>query len=203
MRCDHKTITAAAASGAAKSKGRVLCFMAPTSEPIDPTGWPGWERSSATTSSRPRPMLVHPERTGLGGHARSTCGSASWASTWSASGLSGPVASARDAGTPAQPDQPVCEVAAASGACLVVDRVAFDEAGGLASIDDFDAAVVDLCGRLRAGGGKVVAVPSAVVLDHRPVRSMRALTRPIDPSSPDWRQVVDRQGPDPAGPGPR
>ncbi len=38
-------------------------------------------------------------------------------------------------------------------------------------------------------------MPSAVVLDHRPVRSVRALSRPIDPDSPDWRRVVDRQGP--------
>jgi hypothetical protein len=34
-----------------------------------------------------------------------------------------------------------------------------------------------------------------VVVDERPVRSVRALTEPIDPNSPGWRTVVDRQGP--------
>ena len=194
VRSDNKTITAAAASGAAKSKGRLLCFMAPTSEPIDDTwlarlgGVIGHDVIAAT------PMLVHPERPVSAATPFDLC-VRELGLDLVESELSGPVASARDAGAPAQPDQPVVEVAAASGACLVVDRVAFDEVGGLGSIDDFDTAVVDLCGRLRAGGGKVVAVPSAVVLDHRPVRSMRALTRPIDPSSPDWHQVVDRQGP--------
>jgi hypothetical protein len=194
VRCDHKTVTAAAASGAAKAKGRVLCFMADTSVPLDASWLSRLGAAIGDDVLAATPLLVHPER------------SVSAATPFDlrvrelgldvvASGLSGPVAEARQAGSPVRPDQPMTQVAAASGACLVVDRAAFDEAGGLAPIDDFDAAVVDLCGRLRAGGGKVVAVPSAVVLDHRPVRSVRALSRPIDPDSPDWRRVVDRQGP--------
>ncbi len=107
----------------------------------------------------------------------------------------GPIAVAREAGTAALPARVPVEVPAASGACLMVDRQAFDEGGGLTLLDDFDSAVVDLCGRLRAGGGRVMTVPTAIVADHRPVRSLRALSRPIDPDSRAWRALVDRQGP--------
>ena len=194
VRSDYKTVTAAAASGAAKSKGRLLCFMAPTSEPLDETWLARLGSVIGGDVIAAAPLLIHPERP-VAAATPFDLRVRELGLDLVVSDLLGPVAEARAAGTQAHPEQPVTEVAAASGACLVVDRVAFDEAGGLASIDDFDAAVVDLCGRLRAGGGKVVVVPSAVVLDHRPVRSMRALTRPIEPDSPAWRQVVDRQGP--------
>ena len=64
---------------------------------------------------------------------------------------------------------------AGTGAALLVDRVAYEAAGGLAAIDDLDAAAVELCARLRARGGRVVLVPGAVVVDHRPVRARREL----------------------------
>jgi len=194
VRSDYKTATAAAASGAAKSKGRLLCFMAPTSEPVDDTWLARLGAVIGDDVIASTPLLVHPERPVSAATPFDLRVSALGIDVVASEQL-GLVAEARDAGAPVHLDQQVVEVAAASSACVVVDRTAFDEAGGLASIDNFDAAVVDLCGRLRAGGGKVVAVPSAVVLAHRPVRSMRALTRPIDPASPGWRAVVDRQGP--------
>ncbi len=192
--CESKTVTAAAASGAARAKGRLLCFMAATSEPVDDT----WLARLAGTLGdgvlAATPMLVHPERP-VSSATPHDLRVRELGLEVVASEEARPVAEARSAGGRARPGDPPIEVAAASSACLVVDRVAFDEAGGLAAIGDFDAAIVDLCGRLRAGGGKVMAVPSAVVLDHRPVRSRKALTRPIDPDSADWRTVVDRQGP--------
>jgi hypothetical protein len=38
-------------------------------------------------------------------------------------------------------------------------------------------------------------VPSAVVVDHRPVATSASLTRPVRPDSPAWRALVDDAGP--------
>jgi glycosyltransferase involved in cell wall biosynthesis len=194
VRSEYKTLTAAAASGAARAKGKLLCFLAPTSEPWDETWLARLADAIHGDVMAATPMLVHPERP-LAESTPHDLRVRELGLEVIALPSSGPVVEARGAGTRGRPDQGVVEVAASSGACLLVDRIAFDEAGGLASIEIFDAAVVDLCGRLRAGGGKVVVVPSAVVTDHRPVRSRRSLTRPIDPDSRAWRAVVDRQGP--------
>ena len=143
--------------------------------------WPPHRCSSTPSGRSPR-------------RPRSTCGCASSASTSSTTTAPGPTWSpARPARSPARPARPV-DVASGSAACLVVDRSAFVEAGGLAPIEDLDAALVDLCGRLRAGGKQVLAVPSSVVVDHRPVATRRSLATPIDPTSDSWRAVVDRQG---------
>jgi hypothetical protein len=86
-------------------------------------------------------------------------------------------------------------VVAGSAAALVVERRAYDAVGGLAPLDDLDAAVVDLCARLGREQGPVVHVPSAVVVDDRPVRSLAGLRAPIDDTGTAWRAVLDRQGP--------
>jgi len=187
------TAVAAAIRGAAKASGRSLCFLAPTSEPLDP----GWlarltEVLDPTTVAA-TPLLVHPERPLIEATAYDLRVRELGLDVIDEDGA-GPRMVARQAGAAPRPAGPAVEVTAGSAACLVVDRAAYDEAGGLAPVDDLDAAMVDLCGRLRAGGKRVLAVPSAVVADHRPVRSRRALQTPIDPDSTGWRQVVDRQG---------
>lgn len=190
----HQTTAATAAMrGAARATGQALCFLAPTSEPLD-SGW--LSRLVGVlddTTVAATPMLIHPERplrqaTPDDLRVREL-------------GLDvvdderiGPHMVARQAGTVPRPDRSPVDVAAGSAACLLVDRSAFTEAGGLAPIDDLDAAMVDLCGRLRAGGKRVLAVPSSLIVDHRPVASRRTLTVPIDPDSASWRTVVDRQG---------
>ena len=85
-------------------------------------------------------------------------------------------------------------VDAASAAAIVIDAAAFEAAGGLGASVDVDTAVVELCARLRAGGGIVVVVPSAVVVDHRPARSRRDLGSPIHPTSLAWSRAIDRSG---------
>src|SRR5690606_7746373 len=79
-------------------------------------------------------------------------------------------------------------------AALVVDRAAYEAAGGVAAVDDLDAAVVELCGRLRARGGRVVLVPGALVVDHRPVRARRGLVSPVVGSGTGWAGAVARSG---------
>lgn len=85
-------------------------------------------------------------------------------------------------------------VDAVPAAAVVLDAGAYRAAGGLRAGDDLDVALVELCARLRAGGGWVVLVPDVVVADHRPVRWRRALHQPIDPADPAWAAAVDRSG---------
>jgi len=194
VRSDYKTITTAAATGASKATGRLLCFLSPTSEPLDDHWLARLAAAVQGDIVAATPMLVHPERT-LRDATPHDLRVRELGLDILATESSGPVVRAREAGAKPRPNRPIAEVAAGSGACLIVDRRAYVEAGGLAPVDDFNAAIVDLCGRLRAGGGRVVAVPSSVVADHRPVSSVRALARPIDSDSAAWRTVVDRQGP--------
>ncbi len=49
--------------------------------------------------------------------------------------------------------------------------------------------------QLRARGGRVVAVPSAVVVDNRPVRTRRSLDEPVPSDTMAWRGYVDAHGP--------
>jgi Glycosyl transferases group 1 len=105
-----------------------------------------------------------------------------------------PVAELFGAGAIPDPAGAVVDVAAGSGAVLLVDRAAYEAAGRLASADDLAAAMVELCTRLRAAGGRVVLVPGAVVADHRPVRSRRDLRFAVDPRGSGWAAAIDRSG---------
>jgi hypothetical protein len=105
-----------------------------------------------------------------------------------------PQAVALAAGTAPRPRDELVDVEAGSGAALLVNRAAYEAVGGLAPVDDLDAAAVELCARLRARGGRTVLVPSAVVVDHRPVRTRRALRFAVDPAGPGWAAAIDRSG---------
>jgi glycosyltransferase involved in cell wall biosynthesis len=87
-------------------------------------------------------------------------------------------------------------VAGATGACLVVDRRAYAAAvdGRVPGPVDLDVATFDLCRRLAARGGTIVAVADAVVVDHREVSSRRALVEPIATTSAAWRAYVESHG---------
>lgn len=101
----------------------------------------------------------------------------------------------RRAGSPVDVGRHPTEVDAGSAACFLVERRAYLRAGGLAPLPSLDAAVVDLCARLRREGGRVVAVPGALVEDLRPVGSTAALCEPLAPPSPAWRDLVEERGP--------
>jgi Glycosyl transferases group 1 len=188
-----ESAAAAAARGAAAASGELLCFFAQTSQPLEER----WlDRLAAVVGGdvvAAVPMLLHPERP-------------LWHATAhdlrvrelgldliaTSSGV--PVLRARDAGCSPDPNRQPVEVFAASGACMLVDRRAYEAAGGFAPLDDLDAAVIDLCSRLGAQGGRVVAVPESMVVDHRPVRSVTELSSPIDPSGSAWHDLVNRDG---------
>src|SRR5919106_394120 len=107
-----------------------------------------------------------------------------------------PVAESREAGALPRPHAGVVDVDvdAGAGAALLVDRAAYVAAGGLAVSDDLDAAAVELCTRVRSRGGRVVMVPGAVVVDHRPVRARHELRLAVDPTGPGWAGALQRTG---------
>jgi Glycosyl transferases group 1 len=105
-----------------------------------------------------------------------------------------PWAAALGAGTAPPANGMATPVDAGNGVALLVDRAAYEAAGGLAEIDDLDAAAVELCARLRLRGGRVVLVPGTVVVDHRPVRARRELRVAVDPSGPGWAAAIERSG---------
>jgi hypothetical protein len=76
-----------------------------------------------------------------------------------------------------------------------VDRRAFENAGGVERTLDLDAAIAALSVCLRANGGNIVAVPTALVADHRPVRSAAELHDPFSARRSEWSSVVARHGP--------
>ncbi len=75
---------------------------------------------------------------------------------------------ARNVGDGDDPDPtlPVREVAAATAACLAVDRDAFEAVGGFDERYVYGAEDVDLCWSLRRRGGRVVVAPDAVLFHH-------------------------------------
>jgi hypothetical protein len=114
-----------------------------------------------------------------------------------------PVLHANDAGASAAElaGTPPLPVAGATGAGLVVDRRAYDAAISAADdtfaayADDLDVAMFALCRLLTEAGGAIAAVPDALVVDAREVRTRAELVEPVAPGSPAWRAYVERHGP--------
>jgi len=168
--------------------------VAATSEPLEPS----WLDRLATSVAGPVvaavPVLVHPRRPW--GRATPHDGLVRAAGVGLRLAADGtPHAVALDAGQRARLEGDVVEIDASSAAALLVDRAAYEAAGGLVAADDLDAAVVELCARLRQRGGRLVLVPGAVVVDHRPVRARRDLWSVVDPTGPGWSSAIERSGP--------
>jgi glycosyltransferase involved in cell wall biosynthesis len=89
----------------------------------------------------------------------------------------------------------VAEVAALSGPVVAIRRTAALALEPGLPADDLDAAVIELAVRLRHAGGKLVANPGAVVVDHSPVADPAHLDRPVPNDGERWSAVVDRVGP--------
>ena len=100
-----------------------------------------------------------------------------------------------EAGRPFDKEREPQPVLVASPVCILVDRAALVAAGGIDMALDADAAIVDLSVRLRARGGLIVAVPSAVVADTKPARTPTDLRDPFASQKPAWDRVIARHGP--------
>ncbi|MEY2459904.1 MAG: hypothetical protein QOG30_1734, partial [Acidimicrobiaceae bacterium] len=176
------------------SGGDLVGMLLATSEPVDGTWLARLAAAVTDDVVAATPVVMHPARpraqaTPHDGRVRS----AGLSIDVTADGV--PVVVAAGAGTVVEPDRPASEVAAASAACVLFDRAAYEKAGGLAITDDLDIALVELCTRLRSGGGRIVVEPTAVMIDHRPVRSRRQLRTPIDSDGVAWRAAIERSGP--------
>jgi glycosyltransferase involved in cell wall biosynthesis len=106
-----------------------------------------------------------------------------------------PIVRAREAGRRARPEDRIDHVLAVLGACVVIDRHALERAGGWKPASDVDAAMIDLCLRLRARGGRIAVVHNTFAVDHRPLADARRPDRPVNVEGAGWRAFVDQRGP--------
>ena len=184
---------AAIAAAIAASAPDLVGVVAATSQPVHPAWLHHLAAAVEGTAVAAVPLAVHPRRplrraTPHDGLVR-------------AAGVGlrlddegAPLAVALGAGSRPRPDGPVTDVHAGTAAGLVVDRTAYQAAGGLSSTDDLDAAVAELCAHLLARRGRVVVAPAALVVDDRPVRTRRDLRFAVDPAGPGWAAAVRRSG---------
>ncbi len=193
---DGESLAAAAARGARQARGDRLCFALASSEHLGTGLLARLNAALDGDTVAAAAQVVHPVRarsraTPYDGRVRQ-CGFEL------AVDDSAPVLVARAAGERPKVSPQPTPIAGASAACLLVDRTAYETAGGLSDYADIDVAMFDLCRRVRTRGDAVdavVAVSGAIVLDHRPVPSAKSLTRPIPRNAPAWRDLVDDAGP--------
>jgi glycosyltransferase involved in cell wall biosynthesis len=190
---EGESLAAAAARGARRARGDRLCFSLASSEPAQSDLLARLGAALGGDTVAAAAQLVHPVRA----RSRATPydGRVRQLGLELAVDSDAPVLAARAAGDiPRLSPQPT-SVAGASAACVLIDRAAYEAAAGLPDYDDIDVAMFELCRRIRAGGARVVALSSAIVLDHRPVRTAKSLSRPIPRNAPAWTHLVDDVGP--------
>ncbi len=89
----------------------------------------------------------------------------------------------------------VVEVAAVSGAALLLERRTWAELGGLDEGYVHGAADVDLCWRVRRTGRRVVVVDDVVLLHHgRAARRLDEAAARAGLQAPDWRRFAALHG---------
>ncbi|MDQ1382894.1 MAG: hypothetical protein QOG65_273 [Actinomycetota bacterium] len=189
-----ESLAGTAARAATGARGDRVCFWQASNEPLsaDVPARLAYALDAAPDAAAAAPQLVHPIR-----------------SRWRATPHDGrvrqlgvhlgvdhgvPVLVSGAAGDTVRLASEPVVVSGASAACLLIDRAAYAEAGGLPDSADVDVSAFELCRRLRALGRAVLAVPDAVVLDHRPVPTESSLTRPVASATPAWIQLVDDAG---------
>jgi hypothetical protein len=192
VRATHKTAASAARDALSRATGELVCLVRSSSTSLEP-GWLARLCAAVTDDVvAAAPLLVHPERPALSATPHDLM-VRSLGLDIVDTDEGGLAVAATGAGERPNPLSDPFEVAAGSGAGLVVRLDAYREAGGLAHIDDLDPALVDLCGRLRVGGARVVAVPSSVLVDNQRVPSIDSLTHPVDHDSQGWQKVLARR----------
>lgn len=171
----------------------VVCLLAPTTEPVVGQWFGRLAHQMGGTVLACTATLIHPQRT----TRRATeddllVRSAGLRVVADSSG--GPVLQACRAGESPMPvDDEV--VLASTGAVLAVSISAFEQCGGYRDLGTPDLSVLDLCLRLQAGGGEILAVGEALAFDHRPVGHRQELTRPVQAEGTAWMRLIDAHGP--------
>jgi hypothetical protein len=185
---------AAAAARITSPDADLLCFQLASTAALEPH----WQARLAvvidgTTIVAATPTAVHPLRPG----ARATPhdGRVRARGVSVAVAESAPLLRADDAGAIPAPNAGTLQpVDGATAACLLVDRRAYEAAGAMPESTEPDIAIFELCRRLRARGGTVVALADAVVVDGRPVPARRALVEAVATDTEAWRTYVEAHG---------
>ncbi len=195
-----ESVASAASRVARGAAGDLICFLLASTEPLGGAArgddWLAYlaQEVDGTTVAGATPVVVHPLRS----PARAT----PYDGRVRARGLElgvhrdAPAIRATDAGAIPTVTPGRLRTAGTTAACFVVARDAYEAVGSMPESDDIDVAVFELARRLNAGGGQVVVVNDAVVADHRPVASRRALDEPIARDEPEWRTYVEAHGPE-------
>ena len=105
-----------------------------------------------------------------------------------------PLVLAHGAGGPPDPTGPSQEVLGGTSAGLLMRRDRWVSVGGLGTGDDLDAAVLDLCLRVRRAGDDIRSAPASLLVDHRPIDGHRGLLSPLPHDDDRWRTLVERHG---------
>ncbi len=190
----HQPTSNAINEAVATSPNTTVCLVGPTARSLR-AGWlehlVGALGSGVVAAT---PLVVHPERPPTAATPHDLL--VRWSGLDVAVSPDGsPRAVARRSGEAPDLTAPGEEVIGAPSTVLVVERAAWDRAGGLADDLPYDAAIFDLGIRLRAAGNALVAVSAAAMVDVRPVNATIDLDGPLAPEASEWRSLVDRHGP--------
>lgn len=192
-RTSAEPISAAVSRAIDATHGDVICVTLATTVPLEALWLERLTDALSGTVGATCPTLVHPQRPATRATPHDLRVRAlGYELELRADGT--PLLRARNAGALVEPRDGRHEVTAASAACVLLDRVAYDRAGGLQPLPDLDAALIDLCLRMGQAGFTIVAVPSAVVTDGRPVGDRRRLRAAFPAHDPAWRDLVERHG---------
>lgn len=169
-----------------------ICVLAPHAVPRSTTWIQQLTASLSSEVSVAVPTLVHPERPGC----RTPHDLLTRSRGLTVRTVGGfPLPLAAGAGEDVDIDAPRSEPTAATATCALIDGDAWRALGGLAIGDDPDAAVIDLCIRIRASGRGIRNVPSVLVADWRPVAQVTDLAAEVRADSSTWRSLIERHGP--------
>ena len=180
---------------ASRATGDVLCFCNDDIEPLS-HGW--LSRMLAALHDdvvAVGAQLVYPRRGLLGGRTRDLGVQHAGIAL---DPVAGEVPCARNLGDGRDPEVSVGtrEAAAATAACLCVDKAAFDAVGGFDTRYLYGAEDVDLCWSLRRAGGRVVVATDAILYHHEGATRHRE-----DPAvlnrrqAANWDALAARYGP--------
>lgn len=191
---EHLSYAAANNRGASRASSEVLCFLNDDVEPLEP-GWLARMLAELTDEvAAVGAQLVYPRRPLFGARTRDLTVQHLGIELAPTSG--GVPQAGNVGGMEPDPHRPVREVAAVTGACLLVRRADFLGAGGFDERYEFGAEDVDLCWRLREDG-RIVVAPSAVLWHHegstRHQQDPKELNRR---QSRNWGLLADRFGPE-------
>lgn len=191
----NRSFSAANNLAAAEASGDALVFLNDDVEPLSPAWLPRMLALLHGDTVAVGAQLVYPRRGLLDSHTRDVGVQHRGVDLRPVpGGMPRPV----NVGGGADPDPgaPPAEVAAATAACLLVDRAAFDAVGGFDEGYVYGAEDVDLCWRLRERGGRVMVAHDAVCLHPEGATRLRA-DRPSlrRRQARNWRRLAERHGP--------